>query len=158
MAQYRTSRNVETSFIDFITAELSADSWTGINVEKGFPQKYKGKIPLIGVETLEIRKQTLEIGGKTKIKYRNIRIRIFGDNDGQRLDLAEWLMEKLEDKDVPYYKYTITSGAVSEKTLSGRIEILRELENRKELQNSENLEHQDKFRHVFVYETKVVLS
>lgn len=158
MATYRASRNLEKSLIDFITAELLADNWTGIQVEKGFPQKYKGMIPLIGIEALEINKQTLEIGGKTKIKYRTIRIRIFADNDGQRLDLSDWLMEKFEDKNIPYYKYTITNGMVSAKILSGRIEILRELENRKELQNTENLEHEDKFRHILVYETKIILS
>lgn len=157
MATYRTSRNLEASLVDFITAELATAGWTGINVTKGFPQEYKGKIPLIGIEALEKAKQTLEIGSKTKIKYRFVKIRIFATSDGQRLDLADWLDELLED-DVSYYEYVITDGKVSAKTLKGRIEILRTLDDKKELQNTENLEHEDKFRHVFVYEMRVVLN
>lgn len=155
MGKYRESRALEASLIDFITTELTKSGWTGINVVKGFPQDYKGKIPLIGVEALEKRNQTLEIGSKTKIKYRNIKIRIFANDDGQRLDLSDWLDDLLEN-DVPYYEYTITKGAVSDKILKGKIEILTILENRKELQNTENLEHEDKFRHVIVYETRIV--
>jgi len=148
---YRISRNIEASLIDMITANLATDGWTGIYVLKGFPQDYKGKAPFIGVEALEIRPQKLEIGSKTNLKYFTVKIRIVAKNDGQRLDLSDWLFDELED-DVNYYDYTIASGVVSVKTLSGRIVITRWNENRKELQNTENLEAEDKYRQVFVFE------
>lgn len=153
---YRVSRNIEASLIDFITSGLTTDGWTGITVLKGFPQDYKGKAPFIGVESLEIRPQKLEIGSKTNLKYFTVKIRIIAKNDGQRLDLADWLFDELED-DVDYYVYTITSGVVSAKTLTGRIVITKWNENRKELQNTENLESEDRYRQVFVFECIVAL-
>lgn len=153
---YRISRNIEASLIDFITAGLTTGGWTGITTLKGFPQDYKGKAPFIGVEALEIRPQKLEIGSKTNLKYFNIKIRIIAKNDGQRLDLSDFLFDLLES-DVDYYEYTITSGVVSSKTLTGKIVITKWNENRKELQNTENLEAEDRYRHVFVFECIVAL-
>jgi hypothetical protein len=153
---YRISRNIEASLIDFITTGLTADGWTGISVLKGFPQEYKGKPPFIGIETLEIRPEKLEIGSKTNIKYFNVKIRIFATNDGQRLDLSDWLFDELED-DVDYYTHTITGGVVSGKVLAGRIVILRYFENRKELINTENLEKEDRYRHLLSFECIVAI-
>ena len=151
---YRKSRNIEASLIDFITAELFADGWTGINVSKGFPQDYKGKLPMIGVEALELRPQKLEIGSKRNLKYFTVKIRIIAKNDGQRLDLADWLFDELEE-DIDFYEYVITSGQVSTKTLTGRLVITKWFENRKELQNTEVLESEDRYRHVFIFEVIV---
>ena len=151
---YRKSRNIEASVIDFITVELAAAGWTGITVSKGFPQDYKGKAPMIGVEALELRPQKLEIGSKRNIKNFTVKIRIIAKNDGQRLDLADWLFDELED-DIDFYEYTITSGAVSAKVLDGRIVITKWFENRKELQNTDVLESEDRYRHVFIFEAIV---
>ncbi len=151
---YRISRNIEASIIDFITSGLTTGGWTGIGVLKGFPQDYKGKSPFICVEALEIRPQKLEIGSKTNLKYFTVKIRIIAKNDGQRLDLSDFLFDLLED-DLDYYEYTITNGVVSDKQLAGRIVITKWSENRKELQNTENLESEDRYRQVFVFECLV---
>ncbi len=151
---YRISRNIEASIIDFITSGLTTGGWTGIGVLKGFPQDYKGKAPFICVEALEIRPQKLEIGSKTNLKYFTVKIRIIAKNDGQRLDLSDFLFDLLED-DLDYYEYTITNGVVSDKQLAGRIVITKWSENRKELQNTENLESEDRYRQVFVFECLV---
>jgi len=154
---YRISRNIEASLIDRITADLVTDSWTGITVDKGFPQDYKGKTPIIAVECLEIRPEKLEVGGKNYIKNFNIKIRIFGNNDGQRLDLSDWLFDKLLD-DTNYYAYTITNGVVSAKVLTGRIVLTRWIDNRKELVNTEGLEKEDRYRHLFSFEAIVATT
>ena len=44
---YRLSRNIEASLVDYITAELLADGWVGIRVEKVFAKVYKGELPCI---------------------------------------------------------------------------------------------------------------
>lgn len=151
---YRISRNIESSAIDYITAQLTADGWTGIRTEKSFSQVYEGTLPCICINVLEIRPQKLEIGSKTNIKYFTVNIRIFGTSDGNRLDLSDWAFEKLED-DIDYYEYTITSGIVTTKTLSGRIVITRFFNNTKELVNTENLELPDKFRQLISFECYV---
>ena len=147
---YRMSRNIEASLIEFISAALTTDGWNGIPVLKGFPQEYEGKTPFIGVESLELNPVKLEIGSKTHIKYYTIKIRIFGTNDGQRLDLSDWLFEKLEN-DVNYYSYTITNGAVSARVASGKLVIDKWLNNEKELVNTENLIEEDRYRHLLSF-------
>jgi hypothetical protein len=154
---YRISRNIEASLIDKITEWLSDDGWVGIQVTKSFAEIYKNPLPAICVNALEIRPEKLEIGSKTNIKYFTVTIKIFATSDGQRLDLSDWLFDKLED-DVNYYSYVITNGEVAQKDLSGRIVLIRWFENRKELVNSENLAKEDKFRHLLQFEAIVALS
>jgi hypothetical protein len=153
---YRISRNLEASLIDRITANLATDGWTGIRIEKAFAEVYKGTLPCIVVNALEIRPEHLEVGSKTYLKYFTVNIRIFATSDGQRLDLSDWLLEKLED-DTDYYVYTITNGVVSGKVLTGRIVITRILDNRKELVNTEILEKEDRYRHLISFEAIVAI-
>jgi hypothetical protein len=151
---YRISRNIEASLIDRITSDLATDGWTGIRIEKAFSEIYKGTLPCIVVNALEIRPQKLEIGSKTNLKYFTVNIRIFALNDGQRLDLSDWMLDKLED-DTNYYAYTIVNGVVSAKVLTGRIVITRWFDNRKELTNTEVLEKEDRYRSLLSFEAIV---
>jgi len=153
---YRISRNIEASLIDRITADLVTDSWNGIYVEKTSAEIYGGHSPAILVNAQEIRPEKLEIGSKTNLKYFIIYIRIFASNDGQRLDLSDWLLDKLED-DTNYYTYTITNGNVSAKVLTGRIVITKWFDNRKELVNTEILELVDRYRHLLSFEAIVAI-
>jgi hypothetical protein len=148
---YRISRNIEASLIDRITTDLVTDAWVGIRVEKSFAEVYNGTLPCIVVNALEIRPEHLEVGSKTYLKYFTISIRIFATSDGQRLDLSDWLLDKLEE-DTNYYSYTIVNGIVSVKTLTGRIVITRIFDNRKELTNTEGLEKEDRYRHLLSME------
>jgi hypothetical protein len=153
---YRISRNIEASLIDRITADLATDGWSGIRIEKSFAEVYKGTLPCICINALEIRPEKLEIGSKTNLKYFTVNIRIFATSDGQRLDLSDWLLDKLED-DTDYYSYTITGGVVFAKILAGRIVITKFFDNRKELTNTENLEKEDRYRHLLSFETIVAI-
>jgi len=154
---YRISRNIESSLIDFISAKLTEHNWTGFTVVKGFPNNYANNLPVIAIEALEIRPIKKEIGSKLHIKYFTVKIRLFANDDGQRLDVSDSLFEDLED-DVNYYVYTITNGVVSSKILSGKIRITRWFNNEKELVNTENLEETDRCRHLFSFECYVALS
>jgi len=153
---YRISRNCEASLIDRITANLVTDGWAGIYTEKTSAEIYGGHYPAILVNAIEIRPELLEVGSKTHLKYFTIYIRIFAENDGQRLDLSDWLFGKLED-DTNYYAYTITNGVVSAKVLTGRIVITKWLDNRKELVNTEVLEEEDRYRHLLSFEAIVAI-
>jgi hypothetical protein len=153
---YRISRNIEASLVDRITADLVSDGWTDIRVDKSFAEVSKGTLPCIAINALEIRPTKLEVGSKTNLKYFTINIRIFANNDGQRLDLSDWLCDKLED-DTYYYNYTITSGIVSAKVLAGRIVITKWFDNKKELINTEGLEKEDRYRHLLSFEAIVAI-
>lgn len=148
---YRISRNIEASLIDGITANLTTDGWTGIRTEKSFAEVYKGTLPCICINVSELRPQKLEIGSKTNLKYFTVNIKIFATSDGQRLDLADWLFDELED-DFTYYTYTITNGVVSAKVSAGKIVVTKWFDNRKELTNTENLIKADRYRQLLSFE------
>jgi len=144
---YRISRNIEASLIDWLTEKLEDGGWTGIRVEKSFAQVYKGTLPCILIEQDPEDETKLEIGSKTWLKNFFINIRIFATSDGQRLDLKDFITDLLED-DIDFYEYVITNGEVAQKTLTGRIVILKITRNEKELKNTENLEAVDRYRNI----------
>ena len=144
MGQYRQSRAIEASLIDWITEELANANWT-VRVEKSFSEVHEGTLPCICINVASVDPTRLEIGSKTNLKYYEIYIRIFAKSDGMRLDLSDFITDLLED-DIDYYSYIITNGVTTSKTLSGKIIVLNFLRNEKELTNTENLELEDKFR------------
>ena len=95
---YRITRNIEASFIDFITFSVNTD-WSGINVEKTFARVYDLELPTICVRD------------------------VFCKSDGQRLDLKDYLIEKLKGG-IVYYDYIIANGAIQTKTANGRIRVM----------------------------------
>lgn len=149
---YRLTRNIERSLIDYIAAQLTSDSWVGISVEKSTANISK-KIPCIAVQALGKKPIKREIGGSVYLKYVNVNLRIFANDDGQRLDLADWLLEKLESN-INYYIYTISSGHIQSKVLSGNLFITNMLKDEKELANTnpELLDKEDRYRHIISFE------
>jgi len=152
---YRIRRNLEASLIDYLRAKLTSDGWTGIQVEKNLKQD-KIQIPSIIINAQDIANQKIEIGSGRFLKFPTVIIRIFAENDGQRLDLADWIIEKLQDN-ISYYVYTITNGVVSAKVISGNIVILAIKRDEKELANTEPsiLEKEDRFRHIISFSCHV---
>jgi len=154
---YRNYRNLEANLIDKITADLLSDGWTGIRVEKAFSEVYKGTTPCICVSMEESDAISREIGSKSYLENILVSIRIFATSDGQRLDLASWMLSKIMPG-IDYYTYTITSGVVSSKTLAGRVVILETTANRKELKNTDNLDVIDRYRHVLSFRCRVATT
>ena len=153
---YRNYRNLEASLIDYITAQLTADGWTGIRTEKVFAEVYKNgaTLPCICVGVEESDAISREIGSKSYLENILVSVRIFATSDGQRLDLASWMLSKIM-AGFNYYEYVITSGVVSSKTLAGGITILETTANRKELRNTDNLDAIDRYRHVLTFKMRV---
>lgn len=151
---YRLSRNCEASLIDYLIEELDNDGWSGIRVEKVFSEVYNGTLPCICLNVSSRPDSRREIGTDALNKYIDIELRIFATSDGQRLDLADWMVEKLI-AGLPYYEYTIVNGIVSQKLEKGRLNFLRILQNRKELRITDNLVKEDRYRHLVSFECKV---
>ena len=146
---YRNSRNLEASLIDFFTAELIAgpNPWVGVQCEKSLKQA-EIVLPTILIYVQDTDAQKKEIGSGTFLKFPTVVIRIYAKSDGQRLDLADWVLEQLEGT-ISYYTYTITSGVVSSKVLAGGISIVKIIRNDKELGNTDPalLASEDRYRH-----------
>ena len=122
MGVYRISRNIEASIIDRIEEVLTACSFTGVTVLKTFAQVYQEAKPIICVRVGDTLYPKVEIGTPSVVRDVEVFIDIFADNDGQRLDLKDCLTEYLK-RNIDYYEYTITNGAVSGQVLSGRLRV-----------------------------------
>lgn len=145
MAMYRESRAIEASVLEWLQEQLVVDCWQGVRIEKVFAQVYKQDLPAILVNVNTYETTRLEVGSTTFLNYYTINFRIFGNSDGQRLDLTDWLLEKLQ-YDMDYYKYTIEDGKVISKELAGKITLLAITRNEREFLNTEILDKEDRYR------------
>jgi len=145
MATFREQRNIEASIEDWLKEILIEHNWTNITIEKSFKKVYTQKFPVICMNITSTESVRKEIGNKVWINYYTLSIRIFGENDGQREDLTDFLSDKLEN-DVDYYEYKTREGQVVDKELKGRICLLKILRNEKEFSTSETVEKEDRYR------------
>lgn len=157
MGEYRISRSIEASLIDWLKIKLEEGLWTGFRVEKAFSRVYNGTLPVICVNLGPTSITRREIGGKYYLKVSEVSIRIFADDEGQRLDVKDFLIECLEE-DIDYYTYSIESGEAQQKILSGKISIRNIIRDDKELINIENLNKADKYRHIIIFACHVALT
>ena len=126
MAKYRPTRNIEASLIDYIRVKLEESNWLNINVEKSFVRAYKVQLPVILVRVSTTTYTRLEIGNNSMLRNPLIFIDIFGSDEGNKLDLKDWLIETLKNG-FPYYEYTIEKqedgGKVVRKDKKGYVSV-----------------------------------
>ena len=147
MGIYRISRNLEASIIEYLKDQLT-ESWSNVSVEKSFSRVYTLDLPIICVRCGTTDHDRVEIGGKSTVRTPSILIDIFTTSDGQRLDLKDFLIEKLKGG-IPYYDYTIMNGEIDSKTENGRIRILDIDDVPIDFDvDKEKLEVHDRFRHL----------
>lgn len=112
MASYfRQTRDVELSTIKYLSDSIAA-SWTGITVVKSFPQDASAALPVVAIYLTDIYPELREIGSTTLINDYQISIDIFAKSDGQRLDLADFILDKLRDP-WTYYEVSHASGSTT---------------------------------------------
>ena len=125
---YRRTRNIEASIIEFLEGHLDTD-WGNIEVEKNFARVYqiqfseKDKTACVCVRVGTTDHTRVEVGGNSTRREAQVLIDIFASNDGQRLDLKDYIIEKLKSG-LLYYEYVITNGEIQSKTQNGRITVL----------------------------------
>ena len=151
MGQYRISRNTEASIIQFLETELSS-SWSNVSVIKTYAELDKiGLSPgkaIVMVRCGDTIHTKAELGSGSTIREIHVLIDLFCTNDGQRLDLKDFLIKKLKHG-IPYYEYTIAAGAIQSKTLNGRLTTLEMDESVLNFDTDKNeLEIQDRYRHL----------
>lgn len=165
MATPRLYRNIEFSISDYITAQLTADAWTNVTVSKTLANAYsswKDTNAVILITLLTSRNPKKEMGNTAVEEYPYIMFRIFGIDEGNRLDLAKWLLDKIV-AGIPYKTYAVTAGTVESRsatktgTLAGRISVYRIAENRKDDLGTD-VEKPDKYRHVISCEVHVGIT
>lgn len=150
MAEYRATRNIEASIIDFIIDSLES-TWTNVNVEKSFAKVYTLSLPSVCVKAEKTIYDSAEIGDNKKIRSTQVIIDLFCTDDGQRLDLKDYLCEVLHNGCV-YYEYTTSKSgrttSVSAKVANGRIRVMNIDDTPVDFDvDKDRLDVHDRFRH-----------
>lgn len=150
---YRRSRNIEASIIQYLQTEIDND-WNNITVEKTFSRVYqipmneKSKTACICVRVGTTAHDYVEIGSNSTKREPQILIDIFATSDGQRLDLKDYVIEKIKSG-LPYYEYEIGNGQINTKTQNGRISVLSMEDAPIDFDTDKNLlDVHDRYRHV----------
>lgn len=144
---YRISRNIEASFIEYLRKEFQTD-WSSDKVEKTFAKIYDLDLPSICIRVGVTTHDKVEIGSDSTVRNPQVLIDIFATSDGQRLDIKDWLHENIK-KGLPYYEYTIVNGKIQDKTQNGRIRVLSIDDTPVDFGADKNtLDVHDRFRHL----------
>lgn len=152
MPSFSTMRNVELSTIFYIETQING-SWSDIEVTKSFTSVYNKTVPVICVQLTDIGSIRLEVGSTTLYNTYGFDIDIFAKHDGQRIDLAGFILDKLKDGWV-YYTHTQTAGVLN-RTSAGRIRVNTFIQNSK-LTFGDIVENPDRFRHLISFDVRNV--
>lgn len=148
MGRYRPSRNFEATIIDYLKDSLDITDWTGISVEKTFNRAYELPVPVICVRVGNTIHEKIEIGDNYTIRDAIVLIDIFASSDGQRLDLKDYLIEKLKDG-MPFYEYIIENGRIIDKIYIGRLNVKSISDTPIDFDSDRsNLDKHDRYRHL----------
>ena len=140
----------ELSVVDHITTQINA-SWSGIAVVKSFLASYTQTIPCICVRMLNTESFRKEIGGDSLRQRYTFIIDIFARSDGQRIDLAEFVVQAIKGGCVYYnYSHSSSSKETLDKVADGRLILISFDSDSKVDFGSEAAEH-DKFRHSITF-------
>jgi len=162
MPVYRASRNIEASFIDFLTTNFALD-WTDVTVEKSFARVYKIEMAkgeaVVCVRLGTTEHEFIEVGSDSTWRFPNVLVDIFATSDGQRLDLKDYIVSKIKGG-LPYYEYVTTNGAVDWSSgateQSGRIRVLSIDDTPINFDNDKNiLNKYDRYRHLLTVQTNI---
>lgn len=143
---FSKDRNVELSTIYYLEQQINAN-WSGVSIVKSFTKAYDKPLPVVCIQLSDVVRGRLEIGSTTFDNTYGITIDIFAKSDGQRLDLAAFIIDKLKGT-WPYYEHSHPSGDNStlERVENGKIQLLAVTDDRK-VEVGPNPEQKDKFRH-----------
>lgn len=142
---FSRTRCVELSLVKYIKDQITAN-WTGVSVVKSFTEAYDTKAPVICVRMISSDIERWEVGS-SRIKQENMfTIDIFGSSDGNRIDLEDFIINKIKEGFV-YYDCA-KNGSNPEQidyTANGRVTFLRVISDNR-IQFNFDDDPQDKFR------------
>lgn len=148
MSYFRTTRNVELSLLYHLDINLSVD-WSGTTVCRTFKEVYAKDValPIVCVRLSDTNTVFREIGATTLENRYLIILDIFARSDGQRLDIADYIKDKLKDGWV-HYEHSHASGDNTSlsRSANGRDNVVDWVTDA-EITTGENADAKDRFRH-----------
>lgn len=146
-------RNCELSTIAYLEAQIEA-SWTDVQVVKGFPEFTPSmKLPIVAVTLDQELTDFLEIGSRQTDDVYNFAIDIFGKSNANRLDLAQFIKDKLL-LDWTYNEYTRASGETLTATPAGKVNFVEFVTNER-VDFGQEAANFDRFRHLITFNCRV---
>lgn len=91
--EWRAKRNIENSILKYIRDNINTD-WSNVNTGLSFDYN-SNKLPFIAIRTDSATHRKLELGNTILRTVDLVIIDIYSTGDGQRLDLAEYLLDIL---------------------------------------------------------------
>ncbi len=155
MSYFRERRCLELSTLAHFTTQV-ASAWSGVTLVKSFQKAYKASLPVIAIGLENNTPRRREIGNNSSlINDYNMIFDIFATSDGQRLDLAQYMLDIIKLGWV-YNTYTQTAGVLTA-TVAGRAQVIKFVDDRK-LNFGVDVDKYDKFRHVIEVTVRVGLT
>jgi len=146
---FRESRNVELSTVQYLETAIPI-SWTGVTVIKSFYYAYDkdNTPPIVCIRLMDQNTDFFEIGNTRLDNIYNMVIDIFATSDGQRMDLADFILDTIKDSWV-YNTYAQDAGTLIA-TPAGRLRTVSFIENGK-VDIGETEESRDRHRHSIIF-------
>jgi len=109
MLSWGLYRNLENSLCDFLNAQAITDGATSINgdtISTRVGRKFENdwSLPCISIYVDSETAPRLEIGSNVRQDSQLMVIDIFATNEGERLDIANWVVNSINNG-FPYYTY-----------------------------------------------------
>ena len=145
---FRESRNIELSLLYFLTQSFASD-WSGITTLKTFADVYAKDIvlPIVCVRLAQTTTSRLEIGDDTLYNKYLCIIDIFARSDAQRLDLADYIKDKMKVGWIHYDHSHVSGDNTSlDRTANGR-DYITDFVNDSKVDVYGSSDEKDKCRH-----------
>ena len=153
MPAFSTTRNVELSTLFYLETQIDAN-WTGIELVKSFLSAYDKTLPVVCVRMTSVISDRLELGATTLDNLYTFTIDIFATSDGQRIDLGDFIMDKLKDGWI-YYTHSKASGATTlDKVAAGRVTVTSFIDNTR-VDFGDEAEGPDRFRQAISFNVRI---
>lgn len=138
-------KNLENSLKDFLYSEITTGN-IDCDIRVGRKEDNSWSIPCITLYVESKVAPRLEIGSNKRAKVHLMILDIYATNDGERLDLANWLEDTINDG-FRYYSYTpnISNPESPTKVAGGLVEVDFVTNSRVSL--GQNIDETDKYRH-----------
>jgi len=152
MSAFSVTRNMELSTLYYLETQINAN-WTGITIVKSFLSAYDKTLPVVCIRLLNTNSIRLELGSNTLQNTYMFTVDIFATSDGQRIDLADFVLNKLKPG-WDYFTHSKVSGATTlDRVSAGRIRVDSFLDNSR-IDFGDEAENPDRFRHTISFMTR----
>jgi hypothetical protein len=148
MSYFTETRNVELSCLFYLETNLNSD-WSGTTILKTFSQVYHKDtaLPIVCVRLADTASTRLEVGADTLDNRYLLIIDLFARSESQRLDMADYIKNKLKSGWVHYdHAHSSGSSEVLTRDANGR-DMVTEFVTDSRIDVGETMEAKDQHRH-----------